>query len=122
MQFSFRLDKRPGESYLALDGKKSCLASRRLFLRFLHIFGDGGHDPIVSGGNPHGFVWYCLVWLRPRFVLFSLFSLLAKRKSGWEICGSSFLVVFFFSVQRLLASARSFNTFNCMLQKSDLTN
>ena len=28
----------------------------------------------------------------------------------------------FFSVQRPLASARSFNTFNCMLQKSELTN
>ena len=121
MQLSFRLDKRPGESYLALDGKKSCLASHRLFLRFLHIFGDGGHDPIVSGGNPHGFVWYCLVWLRPRFVLFSLFSS-AGETEIW--LGDLRVVVSccFFSVQRLLASARSFNTFNCMLQKSDLTN
>ena len=27
MQLSFRLDKRPGESYLALDGKKICVSN-----------------------------------------------------------------------------------------------
>ena len=77
----------------------SCLASQPLLICFGHrlltrlcIFRrHSGLDPIVSGGP-----WICvvfLVWLRPRFVLFRCF-LLAKRKSGGEICGSSLLPFF----------------------------
>ena len=39
MQLSFRLDKRPGESHLALDGKK---ALRFLLSRHMDGIGGGG--------------------------------------------------------------------------------
>ena len=47
---------------------------------------------------------FCLVWLRPRFVSFRCVFLLAKRKSGREICGSLLLPVFSFCVDRVSPS------------------
>ena len=61
----------------------SCLASHPFFLVCLgHSFlirlcifrRHGGLYPLVSWGNHHGFLLFCLVWLRPRFLLFRCFS------------------------------------------------
>ena len=41
----------------------------------------------MSGGNPHGFVWFLFGVAPAPFCVVSLFSLLAKRKSGREIAG-----------------------------------
>ena len=80
----------------------SCLASHplliclghRLLIRLCIFRRHGGLDPIVSGGNPHGFVWFLFGVAPAPFCVVSLFSLLAKRKSGREICGSSLLPFF----------------------------
>ena len=56
MRLSFRLDKRPGESHLALDGKKKAFAEFDLkgsttFPDLRPIFEQEGNQPLLAEGH-----------------------------------------------------------------------
>ena len=62
MQLSFRLDKRPGESHLALDGKKcdwNLELERSIFVRLLFVtFEDKRWTPRSDGNSEkHASFW-----------------------------------------------------------------
>ena len=85
----------------------SCLASHplliclghRLLIRLCIFRRHGGLDPIVSGGNPHGFVWFLFGVAPAPFCVVSLFfcwrnANLAGRFAGRRCCRFLFVLVF----------------------------
>ena len=81
----------------------SCLASHplliclglKLLIRLCIFRRHGGLNPIVSEAIPMDLCGFLFGVAPAPFCVVSLFSLLAKRKSGREICVSSLLPCFF---------------------------
>ena len=83
---------------LTLALESSCLPGQlRYIIHFLHAFDSDAVDlPLRPIANRFGGCFWFGLW--PRFLCLVCFLLfaplfpLAKRKSGWGICGSSFVV------------------------------
>ena len=88
---------------LTSELESSCLPGQlRYIIHFLHAFDSDAVDlPLRPMANRFGGC-FCLgsgpvFWVLFWFLLFASLSPLAKRKSGWGICGSSLFVWLWFS-------------------------
>ena len=87
---------------LTSELESSCLPGQlRYIIHFLHAFDSDAVDlPLRPIANRFGGC-FCLgsgpvFWVLLCFLLFASLFPLAKRKSGWGICGSSFWLLWFF--------------------------